>query len=362
MDAIAYLVGAGSMSLGIEQAGFNIREVWETPDYAQNARTWTLNRPSTPARVLELDHQSDHFVDRQVDLIYGNPPCGGVSSMGTATCENPTNACMRHWIRMVVKGKPRFIIMESGWQLDSERFARLLRDLTNVLDEHGYWWWTWRFFSYQVGTPQRRRRMFLCASLEEPKNDELLDLADLQGVRPETCRPYLELLKGVEPSPEPVVANNGQRAYQHWWIERTRKGNPYLAGRRQMFRDGYVTPKQLETWRRMAEKDPGKHGRAYEANKAKLWADCPPELNFSQFFTRLLVLDYDTYAPTMIAVDRFVHPEEDRVLTLREMALLMGYPLDWQFHQLRTHFAIQGVPVGNGRWVADRLLKVVGMR
>jgi site-specific DNA-cytosine methylase len=168
-------------------------------------------------------------------------------------------------------------------------------------------------------------------------------------------------MRGIAPSPNPVVANNGELAHQHWWDDRTRRGNEYLVGKREMVRQGYVTPKMLHTWERMVAKDE-KHRQQYERAKSQLWADCPPELNFSQFFTRVLEIDDDKFAPTMIAVFRFLHPNEDRVLTLREMALLMGYPITWKFHQLRVGFAIQGVPVANGRWVADRLLKVVGRR
>src|SRR5215831_12044045 len=154
LNAVGYLVGAGSMTLGIEAAGFKIREIFETSGYSKNARSWDLNRPELRHGVLELDHRSPHFKERQgLDLIFGNPPCGGVSNMTQGGVNNKTNVCMRHWLRMVVQGRPRMILMESGYQLDTPRYEKLLKDLTNVLDAHDYWWWTWQFFSYQVGTP-----------------------------------------------------------------------------------------------------------------------------------------------------------------------------------------------------------------
>jgi DNA (cytosine-5)-methyltransferase 1 len=367
LTAIGYLVGAGSMTLGIEKAGYTVKEIWETPDYAVNARSWDLNRPELRHGVLKLDSTSDHFIGRRANLIYGNPPCGGVSSMDKSRGINsPTNACMRHWIRMVVKSEPDAIIMESGWQLDSDNFARLLLDLTNVLDAAGYWWWTWRFFSYQVGTPQLRRRMFLCATKQEPVNPHLLELDDLPNARDKTacpCWPYLSSLAGVEPSPDPVTTRDGHETTCHWYsgAESVLKLNEVVKHHRHRFEDGCVTPRQLEVYEKLAREDP-KQQSQYERNKLKVWEDIPDFLNMVRFANFPVVLKGNEAARTMIGIHRFIHPTDDRILTIREMARLMGYPDEWRFHKADPHYAIQGVPVNNAYWVADRQLKVMGLR
>ncbi|MFA5862302.1 MAG: DNA cytosine methyltransferase, partial [Candidatus Thermoplasmatota archaeon] len=43
-------------------------------------------------------------------------------------------------------------------------------------------------------------------------------------------------------------------------------------------------------------------------------------------------LPADKLAPTVKGLGRFVHPIEDRLLTPREHARLMGYPDDYVFH------------------------------
>ena len=43
-------------------------------------------------------------------------------------------------------------------------------------------------------------------------------------------------------------------------------------------------------------------------------------------------LPADRVAPTVKGLGRFVHPVEDRLLTPREHARLMGYPDDFVFH------------------------------
>jgi DNA (cytosine-5)-methyltransferase 1 len=155
------------MSLGVEQAGFTLRTIIETPGYGKNAATWDLNRPELAHSILELDHNDEYFrqwAPYDLDLLYGNPPCGGMSAQTCSRIESPTNNCMRMWIRMVVKARPKLILMENGYQLATDRMAPLLGDLTGVLEEAGYQWNTWQFYGYQVGTPQVRRRMFLYCS------------------------------------------------------------------------------------------------------------------------------------------------------------------------------------------------------
>lgn len=363
MTAMGYLVGAGSMTLGVEQAGFKVQEVWETPGYGVNATSWDLNRPDLRHGVVGLDLRSEHFAKRQgLDLIYGNPPCGGVSSMDKSRGEDSsTNAEMRHWIRMVVKGRPRSIIMESGYQLDTPSFARLLKDLTNVLDDAGYWWWTWRAFSWQWGTPQLRRRMFLVASQDQPVRTDLLGVDDLPTDKAATpCGPYLADLAPVLPQPEPIKLPDGRVITDHWWLgaEGVQRLNDVIVHHRSRFEGGCVTPKQLEIYAALAEKDPRQQG-PYEKAMAKLWADIPDFLNMKRFANFPVVLKPNLPARTMIGIHRFIHPFTDRILTVREMARLMGYPDTWRFHKCDPHYAIQGVPTWNANWVASRLREVV---
>jgi site-specific DNA-cytosine methylase len=53
------------------------------------------------------------------------------------------------------------------------------------------------------------------------------------------------------------------------------------------------------------------------------------------------------------------HPTLNRLLTMREMARLMGYPDDWVFHVLHPRLVAQGVPVANARWAASRLMEAL---
>lgn len=360
LNALGYLIGSGSMTLGVEAAGFRVNEVWETPGYSKNAETWDLNRPNQRHRVLSLDHTiTDAFVRDwgHYDLIYGNPPCGGVSAMTCSRIESPTNTCMRQWIRMVAPARPRMILMENGYQLATDRLAPLLGDLTGVLDHYGYYWWTWMMYSYQVGCPQIRRRMFLCATLEEPKNRKLLHTDDLpiQGKKSAPSWPWLWDLADVEPSEHPVTTATGAVVTQHWYYDyHSININQIIAAFPDRVRSDYLTTKDWNGAAHKSEYWKKKHQHRY-------WPDCPREIG-GMCMHRLNATNPDEAIHTILGYYKYIHPTKNRLLTMREMARLMGYPDHWQFHELRPALIAQGIPAQNAYWASDRMLKVLGER
>lgn len=371
MNALGYLIGAGSMSLGIEQAGFTVREIWETPGYGKNAQTWALNRPDLPVNLLDLDWQSEHFARYRgvgLDLIYGNPPCGGLSAMTCSRIESPTNNCMRQWIRMVAQAQPRMILMENAFQLATDRIKPLLDDLTSVLDQWGYWWWTWLFYSYQIGTPQIRRRMFLCATQQEPKNSQYLTLHDLPDQRLKTntpCGPYLADLVGVAPTTEWALTQSGNYVAQHTYDkpELYAERNKVIQENYEQIQKRVKTSKDLEIAQAKYDADPDNRDNQKRLKKAQdlLWPDAPKWFG-GMSMHRPSVIKWESAAPAIIGFFKFVHPIDHRLLTMREMARLMGYPDKWNFHELNPSLIAQGIPVNSARWAADRMLRALGER
>lgn len=365
MIAIGYLIGAGSFSLGIEAAGYQLAQVWETPGYAKNAKTWNQNRPKMPVQVMDLDHTSTAFrniCNGGVDLVYGNPPCGGLSSMTGMRISSPTNTCMRQWIRMVVQGRPRSIIMENAYQLAVERCRILLDDLTGVLDAHGYTWWTWLFYSYQLGTPQIRRRMFLMATLDSVVRPELGDLRDLPESHPHAkLKPWIEDLEEVAPSPDPVVSARGHVVEQHWYEkgEKIERKHELLREHWHRLKARYWTENDYRNTIRRAQEGNKNAQRELETKSWKYWPDCPKEFQQMHMY-RPQFLEPDRPAPAMIGDYKFVHYKYSRFLTMREMARLMGFPDGWNFHSLEPHLIAQGIPANNAYWAATRLRAMIG--
>lgn len=362
MNAVGYLIGAGSMSIGVEQAGFTIDTVFETPGYSKNAVSWDLNRPDNKHRVLDFDIESAIPDSRGADLIFGNPPCGGMSNITGCHVDSETNNCMIKWMQMAINTRPRMILMENAYQIATKSGTPLREQLFRMLQDKGYKFWTWLFYSWQVGCPQNRRRMFVCATLDDIRNPDILTLEDLpQSDQHITCMNWLWDLEDVAPSKEPVQSTLGHYVTHHSYDNTGTLVTEYLMKASQTeFRRAtnvnFMTPRQAEKWMSGTEKEKADYER--RLREGLYWEDCPKVFQGMQQFRRPNQAPLFGAVPTVLSDFRIVHPTRQRLITMREQARLMGYPDTWEFHKCAANLTAQGVPAMNSRWAAERLCRV----
>lgn len=160
--------GAGGMSLGFEQAGFDVVAAVEFDPI--HAAVHEYDFPDcrvlcADATKLEADDLLEHAGVRrgEVDVIFGGPPCQGFSLMGKRLSDDPRNACLAHFQRLVSEIRPRYFVMEnvSGLTIGPARdvldaFIEASRgagykvvDPVRVLN------------AAEFGVPQDRRRLFV---------------------------------------------------------------------------------------------------------------------------------------------------------------------------------------------------------
>lgn len=167
--------GWGGLSLGIEQAGFDIDlavdvlpENVETHgsmfSYGQH-RAMDLNEDrSREMRAIlgsgaEIDALSFSTLP---DVIVGGPPCQGISSMGRRDPNDPRNRLMDSFVRHLIRLEARYGIMEQVPTLLEERNAEHLEHLRETLHGGGYAMVDPKVLrAVDFGVPQRRERVFL---------------------------------------------------------------------------------------------------------------------------------------------------------------------------------------------------------
>jgi len=174
--AIDLFSGAGGLSLGFEQAGFDIAAAVEYDPI--HAAIHELNFPETTticADVRDLTgddiRQRANIGDRDIDAVIGGPPCQGFSLIGHRVLEDSRNELIFHFARIVDELRPRTFVMENVPGMVSGKQTQLVTELIERFQTMGYQ----VRLPYQVlsaahyGVPQDRRRLFLIGAREDTR-------------------------------------------------------------------------------------------------------------------------------------------------------------------------------------------------
>lgn len=108
--------GCGGLSLGFEEAGYNVLlgiDIWEDAlkTYAYNHK----HSKTLCADMLTLrgEDVKDIIGDNSVDVIIGGPPCQGFSIAGKRIVNDDRNKLYKGFVRMVEYFKPKAFVMEN---------------------------------------------------------------------------------------------------------------------------------------------------------------------------------------------------------------------------------------------------------
>lgn len=268
--------GGGGFSWGFQQAGFDVARAVE--NFRPKAETYRENFPKVDLWVRDVQ---DTVIRDPYDVVIGGPPCEPFTTANARRQAAPLDrlykdkigSLLLQFIRIVGDVRPRVFLMENVVQAVE---GPLLGELRRHFGEHGFpRLYVHELLAENAGTPSHRRRVFL-------SNVEL---------KPPPARagpiPVRQALEGLPP-PGPQVPNHDP--------------HPLTADKRQ----------------RLARLRPGQAVFGYEAATGKR----------HQIWLRLAAGEL---APTVLGQSRFVHPTEDRLLTVREHARLMGYPDTFRF-------------------------------
>lgn len=117
--AVSLFSGCGGFCEGIELAGFQIKVAVEVDKFA--TQTYRHNFPKTPLFDREIeeflnspgeDHKSKYDL-KNVDLVFGGPPCQGYSQIGTRDLKDPRNHLFEEFSRVVRTLRPKIFLMEN---------------------------------------------------------------------------------------------------------------------------------------------------------------------------------------------------------------------------------------------------------
>lgn len=118
LTLIDFFCGAGGLSLGFIQEGFNVKLANDIEPVC--IQTYKYNHPELPSSKLiqkdirEFIDEIDEHVDESIDIIVGGPPCQGFSTANQQRIiDDPRNELYKYFLMMVEKIAPKFVVMEN---------------------------------------------------------------------------------------------------------------------------------------------------------------------------------------------------------------------------------------------------------
>lgn len=300
--AIDLFSGCGGLSLGLKDAGFNLIGAVEIDDKAR--ATYTLNHPHIPLIGMDIRKVTAAAVFKhtgikkgELDLLAGCPPCQGFSALrhrnkGESVSDH-RNDLIDEFSRLCVSLHPKMIMMENVPGLAKyDKFQKFVAKLINynysvvyrVVDVSNF------------GVPQRRKRLILVASR--------LGIAHISDIHTErtTVRSAIAHLS------EPKESNDILHSLTS--TKRTRRVQDLIE----------AIPKD---------------GGSRNSLPRSLQLNCHlKQSGFNDVYGRM---KWDDVAPTITSgctnpsKGRFLHPDQDRPITLREAAILQGFPESYKF-------------------------------
>jgi DNA (cytosine-5)-methyltransferase 1 len=170
--AVDLFSGAGGLSLGLEQAGFDV--ILAVDRDPHHVATFKRNFPLTKtvrADIANLDAARIRKVigEIDVDLVSGGPPCQGFSHIGKRNSSDPRNMMLLHFVRLVTELRPKAFLMENVPGLQASRTKSVLEEAIKRLARSGYLITepVRALDASRFGVPQRRERIFVVGTRTE---------------------------------------------------------------------------------------------------------------------------------------------------------------------------------------------------
>jgi len=357
---ISLFTGCGGMDLGFSQEGFSFSYGMEADPRA--VETYNSNNRSE-ARLTKIDASTN--IDSGLDIVVAGPPCQGFSTAGGYKKTDPRNELLATTCSITTKAKPKIIVIENVSGLTNSVNCDTLEFAVNILKEANY------FVDMRIvecekhGVPQRRRRLFIVArsggrefSLssipEMPKvliKDVLskpLDLSDL-GIEPhQTLKPNTKewhIAKAIKQGQKLCNVRSSENCVHTWDV-------PKAFGRTNVKERELLC--LIQKIRRQVRRRPNGDADAVELSvlrgRSKSSIDQPIDSLLHKGYLRWVEgnidltntfngkyrrLVWEGISPTVDTrfgdFRLFLHPLENRGLSVRDAARIQGFPDTFSF-------------------------------
>jgi DNA (cytosine-5)-methyltransferase 1 len=351
--AIDLFCGAGGASLGLVRAGWDLRLAVDA-----DGACGVTHAANLPGRFIQADLRelaatkimaAASTEPGELDLLFAGPPCQGFSIIGSRVVWDERNNLFRDVLRLTESVRPRCVVIENVPGLATLARGAYLQAILEGLADLGYRAACAELLAAQYGAPQMRWRLIIIGWREDlgiqagygfPR--PTLGKTEIGDLLPNCTIPAWQL-KGFVTTAEaisdlpPVAAGEEETHYvgppAGPFQEAMRAG---LNGELANHYAARLSPANLA---RLALIKPGQD-----------WRDLPRDMLPSgmqralrkDHTRRYRRMTWDGVPRAVITRFRdpksgeYIHPEQDRTITIREAARLQGFPDRFVFHGDRS--------------------------
>lgn len=376
--AVDLFAGAGGMSLGLEQAGFDVACAleWDRVHAAAHRFNFphcsVLEEDATKVSAEQIrravaEGLAAHGREKsqEITLVAGGPPCQGFSVGGVQDPKDPRNLLVGEFARLVLELKPKAFLFENVPAMASRDFQPVDLPVVDWLKEKlskaGYsvggpfivnasWY----------GVPQDRRRLFIVGALEgallsmptptstwHPRHRNTTARPGPKGwTAPSDLPPGPTAWGAIGDIPnlddfEGLLSADSLLLAEEEWTQRTEMAGAFATSLLTDAEEGLRShPRQFDPRLLTASLRTVHRSEVVERFSAVAPGDSDP-------VSRFIRIDPIGLAPTLRAgstpdrgsysAPRPIHPIHDRVISVREAARLHGFP-DWfRFTEAKWH-------------------------
>jgi DNA (cytosine-5)-methyltransferase 1 len=316
LRAVDLFSGCGGLTTGLRGAGFDVLLAVDNDPLA--IKCYRLNHRKTTLWHRDIKTVSGEEIlstfslkPGELDLLAGCPPCQGFSSLrtlnGSRRVVDVRNDLISDFGRLALELRPKTVLMENVPGLGNDL---RLKVLANRLRRSGYKvrWKTLNAADY--GVPQRRRRLILLAAL-----DGHIDFPE-----PESSPTFfVDVLGDI-----PKAGQSGDPAHDH-------------------------SENRSDKVKLIISKIPKDGGSRSDLEDSEQLQCHKRTRGFFDVYGRMRLKEV---APTITSgflnpsKGRFLHPTENRTITVREGAILQSFPPRYRFPMKKGKYPVAAL-IGN---------------
>jgi DNA (cytosine-5)-methyltransferase 1 len=357
--AIDLFCGAGGLSEGFRQAGFHIlagNDIEEAAGRTYSSTHHEAQFLSGPIQSISPDDLmgAAGLAPGELDVLIGGPPCQAYSVYNHQRGVHDARADLfREYLRQVEGLQPKWVVMENVTGITSIANGSIPDTIKAEFSRLGYRVEHATLKSEEYGVPQERRRIFFIgtktdASIQFPEKTHGPNLD-----RFTTIWDALSDLPSVENGEDPGIIDYATPP--DGWYQQYVRGNALKVHNHAAPKLGDINLKRLQhipqggSWRDIPfDLLPAGMKRAKRSDHTKRYGRMSPDGLSCTILTKC-----------DIHWGAYIHPDQNRAITVREAARIQSFP-DWfVFLGSKTDQYVQvgnAVPPLLGRKVAETLL------